>query len=145
MLKKKGFSLVELIFILSIASSVAFLSFQSLIKQTPEILFEKIGSFVIDNSPENNFTSIRTFSEKSINGNVNIQKTSVSPSSLLDSGLKISITNATQLTCKMSYKIPKNTKLYFLTINGHKVISEQQLNETCNQFKDNIKIEQYIY
>lgn len=45
----------------------------------------------------------------------------------------------------MAYKIPKNTKLYLLTINGKPVSNIEDLKSTCNQFSDKINIQQYVY
>lgn len=143
--KRRGFSLTEIIFVLALSCTVCFLSFQKMIDETPDKIFEKVGQFVINNSNNNGFSDFHNFQHNFVNGDILIERTSISPSSVENSGLKINITNATNRMCNMAYKIPKNTKLYLLTINGQKVSSEQQLESTCNQFTDKISIEQYVY
>lgn len=116
-----------------------------MLKETSDQLFEKIGRFVIENYNDNNFSDFQSFKENFVNGNILIENTSVSPFSVNNSGLKISIKNAINKTCNMAYKTPKNTKLYLLTINGKPVSNIKDLKSTCDHLSDKINIQQYVY
>lgn len=147
---KKGFSLIEMILVISFGLIFSFIKFNGMIKEQEKNkdaseIFERIGAIIIkNNTGDNDFHLFQDYIKIYKQGDIEIKKTSISPSGIKDSGLSIIINQASYDMCNEAYKIPKGTKLYYMNINGVKINNQNQLSSECNYNKNN-KIEQYIY
>lgn len=150
--KKLGFTLIEMMLVLGIAACFVVTVFLL----SPASKFRSYIFFDVYNENNYNFNNKGDFRDfQIINENfddmsLKIEKTSISPSSLTDSGLSNTIKNLPVRFCYDAFSKPEKLKIYYIKINDKLINKEDKLSEYCDNIVKNksereINVTQYLY